>query len=612
MAVAATTENPDAKKKITVKDIKSSYRIFRYLLPYKGTYIIGLFFLVLSTTSSVMIPFLFSLLVTVANEGQGYLYQKSFLITSITTIVEMLGVALLLQAIFSYIRVYTFNYVTTMAIADLRDALYQKILVLPISFFEERRVGELISRLTSDVSKLEETLSITLAEFLRQIATLLIGGFFLWHYSAKLTLIMMAVIPPIIVVLVIFGRFIRKLSKQAQDSLATSNVILDETFHAINIVKAFTNEKYEGRRYTSSLKEFIKASLRLNTFRGAFISVFITGIFGGIVLVLWQGALMVQQFHHDPNTGMDIGQLTGFVLYTIFIGGSLAGMSELLPKVQSTLGGTERLLEILDEPAEANLTGNNQGQSKLTTGDIAFKDVEFSYPTRKDIQILKKMNFTIKDGEKIALVGPSGAGKSTITQLLLGFYRIDSGDIQVNGQSVYQMGLENLRHNVGIVPQEVVLFGGTIRENIAYGKPGATDEEITEAAKKANAFNFISTFPEGLETRVGERGVKLSGGQKQRVAIARAILKDPSILVLDEATSSLDAESEILVQEALDELMKNRTSIVIAHRLSTIRKADRIFVINEGNIIETGSHDELIQNPDGLYNHLLKLQFQLK
>lgn len=606
------TEDKEPKKKITAKDIKASYRIFKFVLPYKWTYLIGMFFLILSTLCSVSVPFVMSKLASVADGGVWEVRGTSIVINDVTQTVLILIALVILQSVFSYVRVYTFNYVTTLTIADIRNVIYQKILYLPISFFEERRVGELISRLTSDVSKLEETLSINVAEFFRQIATLLMGMAFLLVYSPKLTLMMIATIPPVVIVVVIFGRFIRKLTKDTQDALASSNVVLDETFHAVNVVKAYTNEPYEMGRYKGAVRTFVEKSLRLVSYRSAFISVFIVGIFGGIIFVLWQGALMVHMHHLDSSKGMDIGNLIGFVFYTVFIGASLAGMSELIPKVQSTLGGTERLLEILDEEPEANLEGKNTRTEKLHHGEIEFDNVEFAYPTRKDVQVLKNISFNIKNGEKVALVGHSGAGKSTISQLLLGFYRIDSGDIKVNGMSIYEMGLSNLRHNVGIVPQEVALFGGTIRENIAYGKPGASDADIIEAAKKANAYDFISSFPEGLDTKVGERGIKLSGGQKQRVAIARAILKDPSVLVLDEATSSLDAESEVLVQQALDELMKNRTSIVIAHRLSTIRKADRIFVLNEGRIIETGSHDELVQNPDGLYNHLLKLQFQLK
>ncbi|MDX2003581.1 MAG: ABC transporter transmembrane domain-containing protein [Chitinophagales bacterium] len=591
--------NLDAKRKVKANDLKRALKVFRFMLPYKWTYALGLLFLVFSITSGLLMPFLISKLIDEAT-GQGSWYVKG-----LNNIVLLIGGLVILQATFSFVRIYTFDYVTANSIAGLRKQMYDKILNLPVPFFEERRVGELISRLTSDISRLEETMSVTLAEFLRQIATLIIGIAFLLHYSPKLTGLMLLSFPLIVLLLLVFGRFIRKLSKKVQDNLAATNVIVDETFHAINTVKAYTNENYEKGRYAKSIESVVLQGLKLARYRGAFISLLIVGLFGGIVFVLWEGALQVQ------SGQLTIGGLTGFVFYTIFIAGSLAGLGELYSKVQSTIGGTERILEILDEPQEdysqkVHLNGH------FNYGSIAFKEVRFSYPSRPDVAVMKGINFEIANGEKIALVGPSGAGKSTITQLLLGYYKVSSGQILVNGISIYDMGLENLRKKIGIVPQEVSLFGGSIRENIAYGDTSATEAQIIEAAKKANAWSFIQSFPDGLETLVGERGVKLSGGQKQRIAIARAILKNPAILVLDEATSSLDAESEVLVQEALEGLMENRTSIVIAHRLSTIRKADRIFVINEGQIIETGTHEQLLENDNGLYSHLLKLQFNLK
>jgi ABC-type multidrug transport system fused ATPase/permease subunit len=338
--------------------------------------------------------------------------------------------------------------------------------------------------------------------------------------------------------------------------------------------------------------------------RAVFISFIIFGLFGGMVLVLWYGATLVSQ------DKMTMGALTAFAIYTAFIGGALGGMGEVYTKIQKTVGASERLEELLQETSEPD-TRVDEHAPKLH-GDIKFSHVTFSYPTRKDVTVLRDISFHIGKGERVALVGPSGAGKSTIIQLLARFHQPDTGDILIDGKKSAEYHLGILRKNIGIVPQEVILFGGTIRENIEYGKPGATEAEIIAAAEKANAMEFIRTFPQQFDTVVGERGVKLSGGQKQRLAIARAILKDPAILILDEATSSLDSASELLVQQALEELMKGRTSIIIAHRLSTIRKADKIFVLNKGELLEQGSHEELMRNENGLYRHLIHLQFSLE
>jgi ABC-type multidrug transport system fused ATPase/permease subunit len=341
--------------------------------------------------------------------------------------------------------------------------------------------------------------------------------------------------------------------------------------------------------------------LRTAKYRAAFISFSIVALFGGIVAVGWFGAYLVQR------KTLDVGELFSFVLYTAFIGGSIAGLSDIYSQLQRSIGASERIVEILNEPDErtANTAVRPAG---VLTGHIQFHEVSFSYPTRADVPVLKSIRFDVLPGEKIALVGPSGAGKSTIISLLMRFYRPQGGFISVDGVNIEEYPLTDYRQHVGIVPQEVLLFGGSIRENIAYGKPHATEEEIIAAAKKANAWEFIESFPEGLNTLVGDRGVKLSGGQRQRVAIARAILKNPAILILDEATSSLDAKSERLVQQALENLMENRTTLVIAHRLSTIREVDRIFVIKDGRIAESGSHAQLNQLENGIYRNLLAMQ----
>ncbi|MHC2990435.1 multidrug ABC transporter ATPase, partial [Pontibacter sp. HJ8] len=513
---------------------------------------------------------------------------------------------ILCQGIFSFFRVYFFAQVSENAVADIRRDLYSKFMMLPLTFYEKRRVGEITSRITTDVAQVQDAMSITLAELFRQITTLLVGIIIILWTSIKLSMFMLATFPVLVALTLVFGRKIKSLSKKTQDELANTNVIVEETLQAINTVKAYTNEPFEIGRYKHSLSKAVQTALSAANYRGAFISFIIIGLFGGIILVIWYGATLVQ------NGDLTIGELISFIIYTVFIGASVGGLGELYGKIQSALGATERIQEILAESEEP--TDKSQrpvSEIRRVKGDISYNQVAFSYPTRPDIRVLRDINFTIRSGEKIALVGPSGAGKSTIVQLLLRLYDVSSGSITVDGQDIRDMNLTHLRANVGIVPQEVLLFGGSIRENIAYGRPDASEEEIIEAARKANAYDFISSFPEGLDTLVGERGIKLSGGQRQRVAIARAILKNPAILVLDEATSSLDSESEHLVQLAMDELMKNRTTIVIAHRLATIRKVDKILVIDGGEIVEEGSHDILSMNNEGIYSNLLRLQFEM-
>ena len=412
---------------------------------------------------------------------------------------------------------------------------------------------------------------------------------------------MLATFPVLVIAALIFGAFIRKLSKSRQDELAKSNVIVEETLQAVRVVKAFTNELLEITRYRKSLDKTVDTALKAAKYRSAFVSFVIFALFGGIMLVMWRGAVEVQEHI------ITAGDLLKFMLYTGFIGGSVAGLGELYGQIQRTVGATERILEILDEPGEISIHANGSSTERLN-GDIALKNVNFAYPSRKEITVLEDVNLHIPNGAKVALVGPSGSGKSTVTQLMMRFYEADNGEILINGKNIKSILIETLRKNIGIVPQETILFGGTISENISYGKPGATDEEIRQAAIKANAIGFIESFPEGFQTIVGERGIQLSGGQRQRIAIARAILKDPAILILDEATSSLDAESERLVQDALDILMVGRTSLIIAHRLSTVKKADSIFVINAGKIAEAGTHEDLISHPEGIYASLVKMQ----
>jgi ATP-binding cassette, subfamily B, bacterial len=584
------------KRPLNKAGIKKFLGVFRFVLPYKWIFAVGLLALSLSSGVLLSFPYLSGKLLDVA---QG---KPDFFFNTINQVaIAMIGV-LLIQGVFSFLRVYTFTYVSEHALADLRIQLYSKIIWLPLPFYDNRRVGELMSRITSDVGILYDTFTFTLAELLRQILMLVIGIPLLIILYPKLTVFMLLTFPVLILAALFFGKFIRKLSKKTQDQLANANVVVEETLQSVTVVKAFTNEVFEINRYKNSLAEVIKTAIHTSRYRGAFISFTIIALFGGIVAVGWFGARLVQ-------TGdIEVGQLFSFIIYTVFIGGSIAGLGDIYSQLQKSIGASERILEILETTDEKP----NASPAIKLQGKIEFDNVKFAYPTRADVPVLKEINVSIQPGEKVALVGPSGSGKSTIINLLLQFYQPSGGVIRVDDVKVTDYNLHAYRSNLGVVPQEVILFGGTIRENIAYGKPGATEAELIDAARKANAWEFIETFPEGLDTVVGDRGIKLSGGQRQRVAIARAILRNPTILILDEATSSLDAHSEKLVQDALENLMQNRTTLVIAHRLSTIRKVDTILVIKEGVIAEAGNHAELSARDNGIYSNLLKLQVDVK
>ena len=414
---------------------------------------------------------------------------------------------------------------------------------------------------------------------------------------------MLAIVPVIMILTVFFGRYIRKLSKQAQSQVADSNTIVEETLQGIQSVKAFTNEFFEMARYRVKTIDIAQTGIKNGKLRGAFSSFTILGLFGAMVAVIWKGSALLAAGE------LATGELFSFVIYSMFIGGTIGGMADVFARVQKFIGATEDLLEIFNEPEEPVEEISQLLPEQVLHGSIRFDQVSFYYPTRPDMQVLTHLSVIIKPDTLVALVGPSGAGKSTFVSLLLRLYDPVAGQILFDEKESQRIPLSALRSQMAIVPQDIFLFGGSIRENIAYGKPGATDDMIVDAAKKANAWEFISQFPDGLNTLVGERGTQLSGGQRQRIAIARAVLKNPKILILDEATSSLDSESERLVQDALEKLMKGRTSIVIAHRLSTIRQADHILVLDNGRIVEQGTHDQLLQVADGLYRNLSDLQF---
>ncbi len=584
------------KTKLSRENFSDALKIFQFIKPYRWSMILGMVMLAISSLSFMVILWLCGELV---NTAQG----KSQIFSSLDQIGILLVSIIAIQGVVSYFRMLLFAKVSERGIADIRLALYQKMVTLPISFFEQSRVGELSSRVTNDVERLYNTFSVTLAEFLRQILILVCGIGFLLYTSFDLAKVMLFTIPIVIVGAMFFGRYIRKISKDRQNAIADTNIVLSETMLAINAVKAFTNEWFEVARFRKANQKTVDISMNFAARRGWFAVFIVVVLFGALLFILWQGALLLQK------GGIEAGSLINFFTFTATIAGSIAGLGNFYPELVGSIGATERVREILNMPSELNISETPMMPERRLEGNISFRNIRFRYPTRSDIEVLKGVSLDIKSGQKIALVGMSGAGKSTITQLLLRFYEYSEGEISVDGKNILDYNLSEYRSNMAIVPQEVLLFGGTIRENILYGKPDATDKEILEASKLSNAWEFISQFPEGLETIVGERGIKLSGGQRQRIAIARAILRNPSILILDEATSSLDAESEKVVQDALNVLMKGRTSIIIAHRLATIRDVDQIFVLDGGQIVEQGTHDTLSLLPNGIYNGLAKLQF---
>lgn len=599
---------PEGKKdevkrpKLNKDSIRKAKGIFQYLRPYALLYFVGWLFLVLSTTAGLVFPYLMGKLLGSTVSPSDVAAPTGFLtLTSVTSVAIALFILFGVQALFSFFRVVIFNNVTENSLRDLRNDAFSKMVFMPMDFFNTNKVGELTSRVSSDITQIQETLRTTIAEFFRQIVIIVGGISFLFFISWKLALIMLATVPVMALIAVFFGRYIRRLSKEAQNFSANSNAIVEEALTGIANVKAFTNEYFNINRFRKNTQEMRDLNVRSGVWRGLFVSFIIFCLFGAIVFIVWQGLLMTQGAH--PELSKE--GFYQFVLFTIMMGASVGSLPDLYANIQKAIGATENLMDIVNGQSELDLHPGTK-KNKIT-GEIEFKDVKFSYPQRNDMEVLKSVSFNIQPNQTFAIVGASGSGKTTITNLLLGFYKSDDGQVLVDGVSVNEYDLNHLRENMAIVPQEVMLFSGTIQENIRFGQTDATDEQVVLAAQQANAWEFIESFPDGMQTEVGDRGIQLSGGQKQRVAIARALLKNPSILILDEATSALDSESEKLVQDALQNLMKNRTSLVIAHRLATIRKVDKILVMQNGAIVETGTHQELMQLK-GNYANLVSLQ----
>ena len=592
-------ENQPAPHEITDDDttrfsIKavSWRRLFGYLKPYRRRMALAVVALVLSTGFGLAFPAVIVRLLDAVTKSSGT--------SSLNRLAGLLIAIFLLQAAFSFVQSYLLAYIGERIVLDLRTSLYTHLQELSLDFYATRRVGDLVSRLSSDVTQMRAMLTTNLTSFLSQVLTLIGSVAIVLTMNARFTLFILALLPVLILVAFVFGSRIEKSSTHIQDQLAASTTVAEEGLQGIRVVKSFGREAHETQRYNVAMESTFRASLRMAVYNALFGSVMMFLGFGSIAAIMWYGGREVIAGR------LSVAMITGFLMYGISIAGSLAGLGGLYGQISAAVGGVKRVFEILDSAPSVQDTPDAITLPAVR-GEVVFDDVSFSYDSGN--RVLCEISLDIRAGEILALVGPSGAGKSTIFNLIPRFYDPIDGTIRVDGHDLRQVTQHSLREQIGIVPQETILFGGTIRENILYGRLDATDDELIAAARAANAHDFIMSFPRQYETVVGERGMNLSGGQRQRIAIARAILKDPAILLLDEATSALDNESEGLVQEALDRLMQNRTTVIVAHRLSTIKIAHRIAVLDEGSIIELGTHEELMDH-NGLYAHLYSMQFR--
>ncbi|MCB0163641.1 MAG: ATP-binding cassette domain-containing protein [Anaerolineae bacterium] len=585
---------PDTDRTPITRDRLVEYRrLLRYVRPYRARVLVALTALSLGTVLGLTMPLVVRSVVDVV------FIEQSLPLLNLYTL--LLALIFFTQAVFSFINRYNMGYTGERVVADIRQQIYQHLVSLSLRFFADRRTGEIVSRVTNDVTTLQAAVTDNLVTLLQQSLTLVGGVIFLFWLDWRLTGIILLGVPIVTLTMVYLGRKIRQASTDVQDRLAEASATVEESVGGIRIVKSFAREAYEITRFNAKIEQTFEAALRRVK-----ISAFLAPIIGfmafmSITITIWFGGYEVIQGRLSP------GGLVAYLIYTMLVAGPIAAFSTLYGQFQAALGATERLFDLLDTPPEI-ADAPDAVPLPAIIGQVTFHNVSFDYGSA--IPVLRQVSLDVPPGRVIALVGPSGAGKTTLVNLIPRFYDVSDGCITIDGYDIRRVTNLSLRQQIGIVPQETILFSDTIRENIRYGQLDATQAEIETAARAANAHDFISAMPHGYETLVGERGIKLSGGQRQRVAIARAILKDPRILILDEATSSLDSESEQLVQEALEHLMRSRTTFVIAHRLSTIKNADWIVVLDQGQIIEQGTHDDLLKN-GGLYHKLHTMQFRL-
>jgi ATP-binding cassette, subfamily B, bacterial MsbA len=592
---AAPAEDPKKEKIDKKAATKDTLKLLRkYGKPYMPQFALAFVCLAGAGGLGLVYPYFVGKLLGSVFSSRDALQLKNVLYTLI--------IILCIQSVLSFGRTYLLNYIGEKLVTDIRGDLYEHLLRLSVNFFANRRTGELTSRIASDVTTIQNSATTSLAESLRQVIVFTGGTAFMFWINWKLACLLLGLIPAMVLSFAIFGRNIRRRSTKVQDALAEANGILDETIAGIRTVQSFAREKYEVGRYQSHIGKSLSEALRRALARGLFNALIVFVLFGGFVVLLWYSGNQVIQGRLTAE------QLIQFLFYTAWVGGALGSLSEYYGEFNQTIGASRRVVELFNTAPDIADAPEAKPATEVK-GLVEVQNVRFCYPGREDSPALDGVTITARPGDVIALVGPSGAGKSTLISLIPRFFDVTGGDITIDGKDVRQWRLQDLRENIGIVPQETTLFSGTVHDNIAYGNLDATEKDIERAARAAHAHEFIEQFPNGYQTIVGERGVKLSGGQRQRIAIARALLKNPKILILDEATSSLDSESERYVQEALDTLMEGRTTFVIAHRLSTVQRATRIVVINQGKIVEEGNHLELLER-DGIYKKLYRLQFR--
>lgn len=586
------TSSEDDAPAVTGTEARNQLRfLLSYYRPYAGRMIVALIFMLPGSAISLLFPTLTGQLIdsVIKSNGVGDLYRVG----------GMFLVLLVVQAVVGYFVSVTMARTTERVIASLRSRLFSTIVSLPLSILTARRVGELSSRLSSDLTQIQETFSFSFLQLLRQ-GVFLIGSIaIIVSKSLQLTIPILIGLPVIVGIALLIGRRIRALSTSTQDALARTSTIVEETLQSIQAVKSYVQERYETSRYDEALQENVRLAVKGARIRAIFVTFIIFTMFGGIAAVILYGANLV-------STGsVTMGELLSFLMYAMFVGGALGSFAELFGQIQKSLGSSVRIRELME--ADTERLGADAPDVDLSS--VSLHEVSFAYPERADLSVINGISLDVPEGARVAFVGESGAGKSTTAALIQRLYEPTSGHITYDAHPSIDLTLAQVRRNIGIVPQDIVLFGGTIADNIRYGRPDATHDDIVKAARDANALEFIERFPEGFDALVGERGIKLSGGQRQRIAIARALLKNPPILILDEATSSLDAESEHLIQQALERLMENRTTIIIAHRLSTVRTCDHIFVFDGGRVIEDGTHEELYAIEGGRYRRWCDLQF---